>query len=812
MKVEKYRVLGELIETNKRQFVIPVYQRNYDWEKSHCKKLFDDILSAYQLDRFHFIGSIVYVDQGEENKIYRYLIIDGQQRITTLFLLLKALLDSTDNENLKKEIEDILFNVDKYNDLKLTEQTKIKLKPIKTDNDQFLLLMKNDFDAIDRSSNIYVNYDYMKKLIQKAVAGGDNVKDILSGMKKLTSAVIILDPKEDDPQVVFESINSTGLDLSLADLIRNFILMTDKDQEKLFEMYWVKIECNIGQRNMPAFITDFLQFACRENVTNQNAYEAFKNYFKTEQFTNEQLLATLLHYSEYYKAFLGNSNNKYSNEVNRKLSGFKALDQATIYPFLFHVFDDYESGIISMVALEKVLTFFLNYLMRRIVCGVGSNSLRGLYKTLYNRIFADKENLENYFDAIVAFFMQVNTKNAIPSDSLFKDSLMNTDIYNKKNACKYILKTIEEMTEDGTVNKEILDVSTFSIEHIMPQKLSDYWKQALGANFEKVHEKYLHNLGNLTLTGYNSELGQKTFEEKKQLITDKNSHIVVLNKDVLSQSVWNETTIKARANRLSALLLKLFYIEKSTKNIEFQDTTERRLSVGENFDATGTKPKSCIFIGTTISVSSYADMLSKIMESFYDLDNNLISELAKNNFKLPGAARVYITNDESVLRRAVEIYETGIFFEANLSANNIISFLKSVLDVFELDYSELVFCIDTKNVSTTENDKADLHNITALQDMKVGKLSELIFEKLLTEELIDDEEVARLLDKEYSKKTFGIYYPVLARNREDNKGQGEQVRYKKTPYTYKGTDYYLTREWFEQNKENLLTYVKNLFV
>ena len=144
MKVEKYRVLGELIETNKRQFVIPVYQRNYDWGKQHCKKLYDDIISAYELDRFHFIGSIVYVDQGEENKIYRYLIIDGQQRITTLFLLLKALLDSTEDENLKKEFEDILFNIDKYNDLKLTDQTKIKLKPIKSDNDQFMLLMKNN--------------------------------------------------------------------------------------------------------------------------------------------------------------------------------------------------------------------------------------------------------------------------------------------------------------------------------------------------------------------------------------------------------------------------------------------------------------------------------------------------------------------------------------------------------------------------------------------------------------------------------------------------------------------------------------------
>lgn len=176
MKVEKYKVLGELIETNKRQFVIPVYQRNYDWGKPDCKKLYDDIISAYELDRAHFIGSIVYVDQGEENKIYKYLIIDGQQRITTLFLLLKALLDSTDDIYLKKEIEDILFNVDKYNDLKLTEQTKIKLKPIKSDNEQFLMLMNNDFQSIDRSSNIFINYDYLKNCIARSDNAGITAK------------------------------------------------------------------------------------------------------------------------------------------------------------------------------------------------------------------------------------------------------------------------------------------------------------------------------------------------------------------------------------------------------------------------------------------------------------------------------------------------------------------------------------------------------------------------------------------------------------------------------------------------------------
>lgn len=696
MKVDKYKVIGDLIEINKRQFVIPVYQRNYDWEKSNCKKLFEDILDAFRYDRFHFVGSIVYVDQGEENKIYRYLIIDGQQRITTLFLLLKALLDLSTDENTKKELEDLLFNEDKYNDLTLTDQTKVKLKPIQSDNDQFVLLMKNDINSIDTNSNIFINYNYLKKLIQKEIDKGNSIKDILSGLKKLTSAVIILDPREDDPQVVFESINSTGLDLSLADLIRNFILMTDKKQEELFENYWIKIEKNVTQAKMTAFITDYLQFACREKVSSQNAYEIFKSHFRANGFTNEELLRELLQYSEYYKVFYGGYTDKYSDVVLSKLEGFRALDQATIYSFLFHVFDDFNAGIITNVDLEKVLTFFLNYLVRRIVCGVGSNSLKGLYKTLYNRLFSDKEKLNNYYETIIQFFVQLNTKDAIPSDSMFKDALINNDLYNKKNVCKYLLKSIEEYTVDGSINKEKLDVSSFSIEHIMPQKLTEYWIDLLGEQYEKVYEKYLHNLGNLTLTGYNSELGNKTFDLKKQCMVDKNSHIVVLNKDVLNQSTWNEGTMKARSERLSSILLKMFYIEKPATYEKIIESKEKKLSIGDNFDATGTKPKMCILCGDSLSVASYADMLSKVIETLYDLDNDIMSDLAINNYAMPGASRVYITKERGLLRRSVEIYESGIYFEANLSANNIISFIKALLDCYDLDYTDLVISFDEK--------------------------------------------------------------------------------------------------------------------
>lgn len=694
MKVDKYKVLGELLETNKRQFIIPVYQRNYDWKKDNCKKLFDDVIDAYLKDRFHFVGSIVYVDQGEENKIYRYLIIDGQQRITTIFLLLKALYDISDDVNIKNEISDILFNRDKYNDLKLTDQTKVKLKPIKSDNEQFLLLMKDDVSSMDQNSNIYSNYQYLKTLLTKANVNGIASKDIMAGLKKLTAAVIILDPKEDNPQVVFESINSTGLELSLADLIRNFVLMTDKEQERLFEEYWLKIERSVTPSCMPDFITDYLQFSCREKVTAQNAYSIFKNTFKVKSYTNESILKELLHYAEYYKAFLFGDYQTYSTLVNKRLLELRAIDQTTIYPFLFRIFDDFNNSVISEEVLEKVLSFFFNYLLRRIICGVTSNSLRGLYKTLYNRIFGDGEKIKTYYDSILQFFIQLNTKDSIPSDSVFKDALLNTDLYNKKNICKYVLKSIENITSDGEEGKEVVDISTLSIEHIMPQILTEEWKKELGSDYRRIHEKYLHNIGNLSLTGYNSELGQKSFANKKQLILDKNSHIVVLNQDVLSSNVWNEKIICERAERLSSILLKIFKIDKPLKEIPFSIDTERSLSIAEDFDLTGTKPKACIFLGGTIPVISYADLLTKTMQSFYDLDSDILGKLAGENFKISNSSRPYITNDSRLLRKPTQIKDTEIYFEINLSANNIVSFLRKLLDAFDLGHDELVICFD----------------------------------------------------------------------------------------------------------------------
>lgn len=277
---------------------------------------------------------------------------------------------------------------------------------------------------------------------------------------------------------------------------------------------------------------------------------------------------------------------------------------------------------------------------------------------------------------------------------MFKDVLLNTDLYNKKVACKYLLKAIEDSTNDDSVNKEKLDVSSFSIEHIMPQKLTQFWIDELGDNYEKVHEKYLHSLGNLTLIGYNSELGNKTFEDKKHSIEEKNSHIVVLNKDVLDQKTWNENTIKARAERLSSIIQKLFYIEKSSSvNAKNNDYANKKISLQDDFNPTGTKPKTCIMCGESILVDSYADMLAKVIDMLYDLDDDILEDLADSNYILPGAKKVYITKSENLLRREAEVYESGIFYETNLSATNILSFIRGLFDKYDLDYIDLIFTI-----------------------------------------------------------------------------------------------------------------------
>lgn len=686
MKIEPGRIINDFIEPNKHQYVIPVYQRNYEWSKEQCEKLFRDIVEAYKKERTHFCGSVVHALLKEEHNIYYHIIIDGQQRLTTIYILLKALRDSADTNAKKETFEEILFNKDKFDTLDVDAVSKLKLKPIKTDNNQLMLLMDDKNDEIDKSSGIWHNYELFGNLIKKEIESGLDVKEIYKGIEKLICANIKLE-EGDNAQEIFERINSTGVPLSLADKIRNFVLMTDVDQEELYEKYWLKIENLLRKEQMTSFFLDYLNMRIDGFAKESDAYELFKDFYKEQNYTNESILKELLHYAEFYNAFLYGSK-KYSDEINKVLNSLQKLKQTTVFLFLFRVFDDYDEQIIDESELEKILQFLLNYSVRRLICEIGSNSLRGLYKTLYSRIFAREENKDYYYDAIVSFFMQLTSRDALPSDEVFTTALKENNLYRKNALCKYLLVTIENQ------GKEQLVTDNLTIEHIMPQNknLSTTWQNMLGDNWLADRDKYLHTLGNLTLTGYNSELGDKAFGEKKELLDTVHTKVIILYEDIKDCDVWNAETIEFRAQKLAGKIVKLFPIIMPEQKVSFADPRYKEYTCDDPEEATYKAPSYYILQGERVNSSNFADMLRSIVSRLYAIDGTIIEDMARHNERLLSwSQNIMFSYDVNQISGDYKLDGTDIYESTGFSAAHIMYIIRALLDKYDIDRNDFVY-------------------------------------------------------------------------------------------------------------------------
>lgn len=693
MEAFKGRIIYDYFEQPRRQYVVPVYQRNYDWGVTQCQKLFEDIIDAQKNNKTHYVGSVVTASGTPNGGVQNFYIIDGQQRLTTTYILLKALYDLAD-ENEKTTIRDWLFNKDRFSELSTDLASKLKLK---SDNEQIQLLMQDRFDEMDKASGVYCNYQKFLELSKIELDNGLSVAEICSGIDKLVCARVELDEK-DNPQEVFESINSTGCPLTISDLIRNYILMIDEDQVRLYNTYWVKLEKYIEKENMSAFIIDYLNFKTDGFVKESLAYNSFKKLFVNNGYTNESMLQELTHYAKFYNYFL-HKNNELSVEVNNYLDALRQLRQTTLYVFLFKIFDDYENNVISDIELTKILKFLFNYCVRRSVCEIGSNSLRGLFKTLYVRVFNKKENYNYYVDSILSFFHQLNTKDKIPSDAYFVECLKGKDLYHKNNVCKYVLSALENRN-----TKEPIEIKTLTIEHIMPQNedLSKDWRTMLGENWNEVHTKYLNTLGNLTLTGYNSELSDKPFKEKKAMV-EQNSKIKNLNKDVLDKDAWNETTITDRADRLSKEVLEIFEIEKPTVEISYKDTSYKEYGIENPDDAKFKYPNYYVLQGEKVEVNDFSDMLESVMKTLYELDNTIMERIAKNGEKLiTWSQKIYVSYDKEQFRYCEEIEGSGIFYDTNLSAPSKVWLIKGMLNEYGIETSEFLYSAKSNKKPGTE--------------------------------------------------------------------------------------------------------------
>lgn len=687
MKIDSGRMLNDYIQPNKKQYCIPVFQRDYAWASEQCEKLFEDIVLAFKKDRPHFCGSFVYAPLKSKNHIDYFIIIDGQQRFTTLYILLKALADCAKDESEKDALEKYLFNEDKFNRYGIDEKSKLKLKPVKTDNDQLQLLMSGQIDAMDKSKNgiIYHNYMIFKKLTNAFLneSPDNSVMMIHDGIDNLICADIRLD-QEDDAQEIFERINSTGITLGLPDLIRNYVLMTDDDQERLYEDYWLVTQELLTKDRLESYFLDYLNMKLDGFTKERNAYADFKQIYREGRYTNESMLQEILHYARQYHTFYYGDKNL-SEEINNALSGLRKLNQTTVYLFLFHIFDDFEAGVIDQNELGKILNLLLSYSIRRLVCEVGSNSLRGLYKTLYSRVFNRPENKEHYYDAIMSFLLQLTSKDAIQNDTDFVIALKERNLYRKNALCKYLLATIENQ------GKERIITDNLTIEHIMPQNknLSTAWQKMLGDDWETTRDRYLHTLGNLTLTGYNSELGDKPFSEKKELLADTITHIVVLYSDVKDKDQWNVSAIESRAGRLASLIMQLFPIEQPENKIEFKDPRYSLYTVADPHQATYKYVNYYELLGERVNVDSFAVMVRSVAEKLYDLDSSVIEQMASTLETILTWGNPVFAYDENAVRNPVRLKKNiDIFISTGYSAHDCICLIRALLKKYDLDLEE----------------------------------------------------------------------------------------------------------------------------
>lgn len=556
--------LNKLLNTS-RQFIVPIFQRNYSWQKSQYEQLWFDILRAskFKEKQNHFIGSIVYIDMGTPaGRPQQLLLIDGQQRLTTISILLCAIKDYVQKFNLETKLINLakIKNQFLYNSDEIDED-RYKLLLNVQDKETYIKLIDNTIFTVNKpATNIIKCYEFFYERIEDFIKQHGQIDEIYAGIFKLSLVSISLDKDIDNPQMIFESMNSTGKDLSQTDLLRNYLLMdlTPEKQTRLYKTYWKPMEELFGEdiykndvNKFDYFIRDFLTlksdtgYICKIN----NVYENFKRYYLDNNCEKFAVLKDLFTYAKYYACI--DLLQEKDDELKLYWQEFKKLDSHVVYPFLLNLYDDYSCQILIKEDFKKILQVVISYLWRRAICEIPTNSLSKTFATLYQAV--DKDD---YVNSVIKAFVFKSSYKRFPSDYEVREKLQTKDIYHFRLR-KYLLEALENY-----YHKEPIDLNTanYTIEHIMPQNIEHNlsWQQMLGEDWQEVHSLYLHTLGNLTITGYNAEMSNKSFGEKVNGESGfKHSHLK-LNESIAQSDVWNKKAIQRRTNILTDIILKIW--------------------------------------------------------------------------------------------------------------------------------------------------------------------------------------------------------------------------------------------------------------
>jgi uncharacterized protein with ParB-like and HNH nuclease domain len=668
--VAKENNLNRFLQEREIIFVIPVYQRNYDWTEKQCSQLYFDILQVAKDGKrnSHFIGSIVYIHEGlySATRKRELTIIDGQQRLTTVTLLWAAMYHYLKSIGEEKRANKIY---EKY----LEDDGDLKLRT--TSNNQkvyhFILEGKADQEDYHKKTNMVDNYKFFRTNINE-----HNIDLIEEGINKLLYVDISLDRERDEPQRIFESLNSTGLDLSQGDLIRNYVLMElkSKEQNIIYRDYWKDIEKNTTNSNnneleTSSFLRHFLTFTNREIPNKTRVYEKFKENFPDKKFDDLlPILKKLKTYSRYYSKLI-NSAQEPDEAIRQQINFINKIEINVSYPFLLEVYHDYETGKISKEIFIEVFELIQSFAWRRFVVGLPTNSLNKIFTTLYRDI-----DYDNYLESLQLTLLQKKGTQRFPDDDEISRELEVKDMYHVKSKNRtYCLGRLENHNNREPVkiegNKDI------TVEHIFPQTPNTTWRRDLGKEeFDKMKER-VNTLANLTLSGNNGSLGNKSFVQKRDL--DEKGYAdsrLFLNRFLGKKDYWTPKELKARHKILVKRIFEIWtFPDIELPEIEDEDA----VNIFDVDDPTNSKIDHALWENEELFVGSHRELLEQVAINVFEENQHIF-------FTTDLGARLKLTKKDNDLNTPIKMDES-YYIEGGLSAKEIFSRVKYILSTCEIE-------------------------------------------------------------------------------------------------------------------------------
>ncbi len=689
MKGSELRLI-EYMEGSKKRFIIPVYQRNYDWKIENCKQLYDDLIQVIKNNsKTHFFGSIVSVYE-PSGRNTEFLIIDGQQRLTTmslLFLAMYNLLEEkiiiSEDESLKDQIyEDFL--VDKYQ----PQEKRMKLKPIKNDQKAFSKLFNSKDDYI-KDSNLTINYSYFYERIQKQEITIDELFDAICRLEIINITL----NNEDNPQLIFESLNSTGLDLSEGDKIRNYILMglPKQKQDEYYEKYWNCIE-KCTKYDVSSFIRDYLSVKQLVIPSQKKVYINFKKYVEDSSLKIIEILEDLLSYAKRYNILLCGKTS--SKELNSCINRLNRLETTVTRPFFLEVLRLYDENQINLNEVAEAFSITESYLFRRTICDLPTNALNKIFLLLNREIMRYDGTDSNYIEKLKFALLSKKDRARFPNDDDFSLMFTEKPIYqmNSKNKI-YILERLENFgtLEDKDIYRHY-DEGEYSIEHIMPQHLTPAWIKELGDSYEEIHDTWLHRIANLTLTAYNSKYSNSTFVEKKTMKNGFEDSGIRLNTYVSKKDKWTLAELRDRNDYLLKRALDIWAFPSTNYKPQEKQLDSYTLDDEASF-LSGRQIAKFVYKGTEQPVVSWVEMYTKVLRALYLEDKTIITKIALST---DDELSIHFSTNKRIFKKCDEIGD-NVYVQTNTNTQSKLSVLNRLYKLYGMDPTDLVFYLRDSN-------------------------------------------------------------------------------------------------------------------